>query len=584
MKYLIILTTFSSIFASLLVFVQQRGFRKLSFGKSALPLLLSVTAIFKQLRGRKGILRRVQFYSLTSGLLAFVLLFQTVAPPIMATTILRVNTPRSTGVTGATGNHSVNSAAPSKSIPGNSATVQQVVPQELDVEAATVRHAPNINGRVEGSLRQLTGESLTMNSGAVITSALLVPGTPQVQINGQPNFGGTVQGGGSSQPTNFQVMLNGGSTLGRLVNRVDPVQLPTVSTPPNSNGTRSVVITAAGQSYGDPATLRDLTLNSSVGNVAVPPGTYRNFSANNSSGFILGVSGSTQPTVYNFSTLTLNSVSTLSFAGPVILTVTNSLSVNGTVGSATSPQLLTLKISSGGLTLNSGSSLYGVVQAPSGTVMINGNTLLQGSVACDRLTVNSGGILKGTAGTLASLTPTSALQGQTLQVTLNGFNTHWLNGQTMVSFADGIAVGGAAQGAFGSVQVIDSVTAIATIVISSTATIGTRTVQVRTPVPSFDEGASEVFIDAFTVAADSTNHAPVVNAGLDQTISLPNSVNLNGTATDDGFPSGSTLSVQWTKVSGAGSVNFANAAQAATSASFTAAGVYVLRLRQPMAH
>jgi hypothetical protein len=51
-------------------------------------------------------------------------------------------------------------------------------------------------------------------------------------LNGNPNFGGTVQGSGSTQPTNYQVTLNGNATLGRLVNRLDPIQLPAVAAPP----------------------------------------------------------------------------------------------------------------------------------------------------------------------------------------------------------------------------------------------------------------------------------------------------------------------------------------------------------------
>ena len=79
---------------------------------------------------------------------------------------------------------------------------------------AIVRHAPSLNGngRVEGSLRQLTGESVPLNGGAVITNDLQVPGTPTLLLNGNPVFGGTIQGAGSSQPTDYQVTLNGRTT------------------------------------------------------------------------------------------------------------------------------------------------------------------------------------------------------------------------------------------------------------------------------------------------------------------------------------------------------------------------------------
>jgi hypothetical protein len=53
---------------------------------------------------------------------------------------------------------------------------------------------------------------------------------------------------------------------------------------------------------------------------------------------------------------------------------------------------------------------------------------------------------------------------------------------------------------------------------------------------------------------------------------------LQGETADDGLPVGSNVTVQWTKVSGAGNVNFGNATQAATTATFSSAGAYVLRL------
>ena len=78
-------------------------------------------------------------------------------------------------------------------------------------------------------------------------------------------------------------------------------------------------------------------------------------------------------------------------------------------------------------------------------------------------------------------------------------------------------------------------------------------------------------------AGSTTNQAPVVNAGVDQSITLPASANLLATASDDGKP-GSTLSYAWTKVSGPGTVTFSAANALASSASFSTAGVYVLRM------
>jgi hypothetical protein len=80
-------------------------------------------------------------------------------------------------------------------------------------------------------------------------------------------------------------------------------------------------------------------------------------------------------------------------------------------------------------------------------------------------------------------------------------------------------------------------------------------------------------------AGQSQNQAPVVNAGSDQAVTLPNSANLSGTATDDGLPNPpGTLSPTWSKVSGPGTVTFGDPSALSTTASFSAAGIYVLRL------
>lgn len=81
-----------------------------------------------------------------------------------------------------------------------------------------------------------------------------------------------------------------------------------------------------------------------------------------------------------------------------------------------------------------------------------------------------------------------------------------------------------------------------------------------------------------TVSGPPANRAPVVNAGPDQTITLP-TANLVGTATDDGLPNPpAKMTTTWSKVSGPGTVTFANASALATTATFSVAGSYVLRL------
>ena len=77
----------------------------------------------------------------------------------------------------------------------------------------------------------------------------------------------------------------------------------------------------------------------------------------------------------------------------------------------------------------------------------------------------------------------------------------------------------------------------------------------------------------------STNVAPAVNAGADQTIQLSTDpIVLDGTVTDDGLPGGA-VSTTWSVTSGdSANVSFADALVAETTATFAAAGTYELTL------
>ncbi len=86
-------------------------------------------------------------------------------------------------------------------------------------------------------------------------------------------------------------------------------------------------------------------------------------------------------------------------------------------------------------------------------------------------------------------------------------------------------------------------------------------------------------VDALLARDVATNQPPTVNAGANQTITLPASATLAGSATDDGLPNPpGALTFAWTQVSGPGTTTFGNAASAATTATFSVAGIYVLRL------
>ena len=387
------------------------------------------------------------------------------------------------------------------------ATSYAALPQGQAVEAAVVRHAPALNGRVQGSVRQLSGEDVSLNGDATVTVALLVPGTPDVRLNGNPTYGGTVPGTGSANPTGYRVTLNGNASLGHLVTRSDPIPMPPVDQPPAPTGTRDVTLNQPGASPGNFATIRDLTINGNFGQLSVPPGTYRSFTANgNADSFVFGIAGSTQPSVYNLNRLTLNGGSKLTIAGPVTLTVAADVTLNGaaSAGSTTNPLHLALNIASGSLTINGGSKLYGLVRAPAGTVTVNGNSLLHGASLSDRLTLNGNSVLEGEPGTLDTVMPNRVTAGQTVTVTMRGINTHWIAGQTRASFGGEISVGGAAQGDFGIINIADSMTATAQVTISAAAALAPRSIRVQTPIVGASEVQQENLPGVFFVVAATT--------------------------------------------------------------------------------
>jgi hypothetical protein len=65
--------------------------------------------------------------------------------------------------------------------------------------------------------------------------------------------------------------------------------------PPSPRGTRAVTINFGGRTAGDFSVLRSLTLNGNVGEFAISPGPYGEFTANSSSGFTLGVATARRP-------------------------------------------------------------------------------------------------------------------------------------------------------------------------------------------------------------------------------------------------------------------------------------------------
>jgi rhamnogalacturonan endolyase len=256
---------------------------------------------------------------------------------------------------------------------------------------ALVRHAPVISGGVDGAVQMMSSENLKLTGD--ISNDLLVRGTPQIRVNGHPAYAGVQDADGVATPSNYTITLNGGAVVRYVVRRVDPPEMPVVTPPATPTGTRNVTLKSPGQSAGDFNTLKNLTLGGSAGEVAIPPGIYGDFVANDGNGFILGEAGSADPVVYELESMKLSAGATLQVVGPVLLKLHDSLTLAGTAGSAAQPRWLVIQISNGGLTLNLGATLHGEVIAPAGTVTIGENATLDGNLSADKLTINNDGLL-----------------------------------------------------------------------------------------------------------------------------------------------------------------------------------------------
>ena len=434
----------------------------------------------------------------------------------------------------------------------------------------TTLQSPSLNGgTIQGSLQELTGASFNVNSGFVLTGDLLVPGTPALTLNGNPSFSGTIVGTGSASPTGYQVTLNSGCSLRYLRTRTTPISLATVAAPPSPTGTRSVNINSAGQSYGAASTLDNLTLNGNVGMYSVPPGTYGTFSVDGGSGLILGVTGAVQAVSYNLQNLNLNSGSSLQIVGPVVLTVANGFSANGVLGTANNPAWLQLQVASGGLTLNSGCTIYGSVLAPNGTVSVNGSSTLVGVSASEQFTLNSGGLVRWSGASTQTnqvyYLPTAFAQSLTnlentaLPVTLTGSDPqgYALTYSVLTSPAHGTLTG----------------TTPSLTYQPAANYYGNDSFTFRV-----NDGLSNSATATISITNKAVDYPPVVAPGTNQSLIWPgNLVNLAGTVSYANFP-GTVDTVLWSKVSGPGSVTFGSASSAVTTATFSTNGTYQLQL------
>lgn len=283
---------------------------------------------------------------------------------------------------------------------------------------------------------------------------------------------------------------------------------------------------------------------------------------------------------YCFHNLTLSGGGRLTASGPVTVRLTGQLSANGnsSAGAGGIPsnlQVLSSYAGGEGVVLSGTTDLYMTIYAPQAGVSLNGGPQLYGSVLGKTLSltgnpslhfdsqlaatpVNAAPVVSAGSNQTITLPATATLSGGATDDGLpnppGALTYQWsqVSGPAAASIANptqaGTTVSFPAAGAY-----VFSLTA------SDGALSNSASVQVTVnPRP---------------------NQPPTVSAGADQTITLPATAALNGSATDDGLPNPpAALTLAWSQVSGPVPALVNAPTQAATTASFVQPGTYVLRL------
>ncbi len=283
-------------------------------------------------------------------------------------------------------------------------------------EGALVGSA-DVNGIFVGSLiysdqNGAMPSNINFNSGAQIQQGnVYFPGTPVIDLqNGgvivgnQYNADGTqvipatdtrkiVDLNGSIYPNNYTVRFNNNAVVqGKVYRRSTPPLFPTVSAPPSPTNSNGVNINSPQSTPINPALTANVNLNNGAGDVKLSPGSYGSLNASSGTSFVIGDPNSTTPQVYSFKGLNLNSGSQLKVVGPVILTMSGNLFINGgsILGNSAHPEWLQLNMYSGDFQVNSNGQAYARVVAPKNNVGLDGT--FTGSVVAKYLRINGNGV------------------------------------------------------------------------------------------------------------------------------------------------------------------------------------------------
>ena len=325
-----------------------------------------------------------------------------------------------------------------------------------------------------------------------------------------------------TSPTAYLVSLSGATEQGAAFASTNtsaltinpPASIASLSPSSGNPGqSLSVIITGSFSNFFQGATVASFGAGVSVGGAAA--GAFGPVTVNSptSATAQISISSSATPTQQTVTVQTgaeiesLNNGFSVASAAPNPTTIT---AANASASFSTSSQSVTLSatVTSGAGTVNSGTVTFTVTQGAtqigssvtSGTVAsgaASATFTLPGSTAAGSYTItavyNPGAgfatssdathtltVTGSAAPSITLVSPNSALTSQSITVTITAQNTHFQGGVTEANFGPGVAVGSAAAGTFGSVNVTSTTTATAQVSVAAAAALGGRTVLVRT--------------------------------------------------------------------------------------------------------
>jgi hypothetical protein len=268
-------------------------------------------------------------------------------------------------------------------------------------DAAVSRKVPSlVNGRIDGNLRVYTPESFSFEGGFVVTQETYVVGTPSVTVATNATWHGTTVGGGSAQPSNYTVAVNGTSRLtGQIHLHTDALGFPAniPLTVPQPAGTRIVNINTSADlnNIGSWATLKELHVNKSGETITVPPGNYGAFSITGNSRFNFG------PGVYNFiDGFAFASNATIKVTGKTTINLGSNVNANISntgllLGDNTLSGDVIFNVLGSSLVVTGNSTIKALVRVPNGTAQITGSSVVHGQVLADTLQVLNNSTVEG---------------------------------------------------------------------------------------------------------------------------------------------------------------------------------------------